>query len=181
MARMIGKNVVLREFRQEDIAGMRSWVTDSEVTKYLAGTFMRPQTWEQTEQYLGGILRGDMAGTHFVIARKDSLAYLGQCDLLGVHYTDRRAEMAIVLCAEHCGQGYGKEAVRLLLSYAFRHMNLRKVTLKVFADNYRAIRCYEKCGFTVEGCLREESYQDGRYIDILIMGILKREFSETLS
>lgn len=176
MGRLTGTRVLLREFRQEDISGLRSWVNDSETTRFLSGAFLKPQTWEQTETFLSGILRGDAGGVNFVIAEKDSLRYLGQCNLLMIDQTARHAELAIVIAPDSAGKGYGTEAIGLLLDFAFRQMNLNRVYLKVHADNARAVRCYEKCGFQLEGRLREMTYRDGRYGDVLEMGILRREF-----
>ena len=67
-------------------------------------------------------------------------------------------------------------AVRLALQYAFDHLNLERVALRVQADNLRAIRAYEKAGFVREGCLRRDAYRDGAYVDVLCMGILREEF-----
>jgi RimJ/RimL family protein N-acetyltransferase len=57
-------------------------------------------------------------------------------------------------------------------------MNLHRVELEVFDYNSRAIRCYEKCGFKLEGRRREAMFRDGRYHDALIMAILREEFEE---
>lgn len=176
MARIIGERIVLREFRSEDLSGMRSWITDGTITKHLSNTFMKPQTWEQTESYLRGMLSGDIGGVNLVIAEKESLRYLGQCNLMMVDTTIRKAELAIVLAGENCGKGYGGEAIMLLLSFAFRQMNLHRVYLKVHEENERAVRLYERLGFKHEGRLRDEQYADGHYSDILYMGILRREF-----
>jgi RimJ/RimL family protein N-acetyltransferase len=74
------------------------------------------------------------------------------------------------------GKGYGFEALNLILRYAFRELNLRRVTLNVFEYNPRAIRCYEKCGFQHEGRARSAMNRDGRRWDILYMGCLRDEW-----
>ena len=98
MSRISGERVSLREFRQEDISGIRSWVTDIETTKTLGGAYLRPQTWEQSEQYLSHLLSGDAGGVNLVIADKESLRYLGQCSLMMADNTARHAELAVVMC-----------------------------------------------------------------------------------
>lgn len=177
MGRIMGERIALREFRQEDISGVRCWVTDAETTRCLGGTYMKPQTWEQSERYLSALLEGDAGGVNFAIADKGNLKYLGQCSLLMVDHIARHAELAIVLCPDCQGQGLGEEAIRLLLRYAFDQMNLQRVYLKVRADNPAAVRCYEKCGFQLEGTLRSHAYAEGEYHDVLLMGILRAEFS----
>lgn len=175
MGRMIGDKVVLREFRSEDLSAMRAWITDGEATKYLSSTFIKPQTWEQSESFLRGILQGDVGGVNLVIAEKTSLKYLGQCNLMMIDHGARKAEMAIVMSPEHHGKGCAREAIALLLSFAFDQLNLNRVFLKVDEENTRAIRLYEYCGFRHEGRLRQEVYRDGGYHDLLVMGVLRGE------
>lgn len=177
MSRLTGERIVLREFRQEDISGIRSWVTDAATTRCLGGAYARPQTWEQSERYLSALLEGDAGGVNLVVADRESLRYLGQCSLLMIDNTARHAELAIVMCPSCQCQGLGEEAIGLLLSYAFHQMNLHRVHLKVRADNPAAVRCYEKCGFRHEGTLRAHAYADGAYRDVLLMGILKEEWA----
>ena len=74
------------------------------------------------------------------------------------------------------GRGFGTEAMQLLLRYAFAELGLARVSLETFAENRRAIRSYQKAGFTVEGVQREWARRDGRRGDVVSMGILSEEF-----
>jgi RimJ/RimL family protein N-acetyltransferase len=76
------------------------------------------------------------------------------------------------------GQGYGTEAMRLMLDYAFFEVNLYRVTLNVFEYNPRAIRSYEKAGFQHEGRMRGALYREGKRWDLYYMGILRSEWME---
>lgn len=173
---LTGARVTLREFRREDVTPLRSWMADRAVTKQLGGAFLLPYTWEQTEAYLGRMLGGDAGGLNLVIADRDHLKYLGQVSLMMVDQLARKAELAIVLPQARWGQGLGGEALALVLDFAFDQMNLNRVFLKVHADNERAIRCYQKCGFSLEGRLRQEAFKDGAYVDVLVMGLLREEW-----
>ncbi|HQV63828.1 MAG TPA: GNAT family protein, partial [Anaerolineales bacterium] len=73
---------------------------------------------------------------------------------------------------EDWGKGYGTEAMKLMLQFAFTEVNLYRVTLTVFEYNPRAIRSYEKAGFRHEGRLRGALLKDGKRWDVLYMGIL---------
>lgn len=77
---------------------------------------------------------------------------------------------------EYWGKGYGTDAMKVILRYAFTELNLHRVNLTVFEFNKRAIRSYEKCGFKYEGIQREFIYKDDRRWDILNMGILQSEW-----
>jgi len=73
-------------------------------------------------------------------------------------------------------KGYGTDAMRLALRYAFTEMNLHRVSLGAFAYNPRAIRSYEKAGFCYEGRERDVLNRDGERADIVYMGILRSEW-----
>lgn len=176
MSRQIGEKITLREFRYEDLPDMRAWVTDPQITRFLSGPYVKPQTWEQTEEILRNMLQGG-SGANFVIAEKESLAYLGQCNLMMPDTLARKAELAIVLSPQHIGRGYGREALSLLVAFGFNEMNLNRIYLKVHEDNARAIRIYEDAGFRMEGRLREDAYVRGHYIDTLVMGLLRAEWA----
>ena len=93
---------------------------------------------------------------HLVIADLMSGDYIGQCDLMKITSYSRKASLAIVIGPEHQGQGYGTEAIGLLLELAFNHLNLNRVQLRVHSDNARALRCYEKMRvLCAEGVLRK--------------------------
>ncbi|MGN0741340.1 MAG: GNAT family N-acetyltransferase [Candidatus Fimadaptatus sp.] len=179
MPRMLGERIMLREFEQNDLSEMRKWITDPDSTRYLSDTFVVPQTWEQTAGFLDALLAGSKPGVHLVIADIMTGDYLGQCDLMNVTDYSRKAELAIVLGPEHQGKGYGGEAIALLLELAFCHLNLNRVHLRVSSQNARALACYERAGFAIEGVLRQDSFSGGEYRDTVIMGILRDEWLRT--
>ncbi len=90
---------------------------------------------------------------------------------------DRRAMLAVALLRpEKLGQGYGQEAVRAVMKFAFETLELHRLDLRVLAFNNRAIASYTKCGFTEEGRERQTAYIDGVWHDDVIMGCLSHEF-----
>jgi RimJ/RimL family protein N-acetyltransferase len=103
--------------------------------------------------------------------------YIGHIRLDDTQNADRRARLAIGIAdTARLSQGYGSEAIALLLEHAFTTLGLHRVGLRVLAFNTRAIRAYEKGGFRVEGRERESALIDGAWHDDLIMGILSHEF-----
>ncbi|MBI4674561.1 MAG: GNAT family N-acetyltransferase [Chloroflexi bacterium] len=82
---------------------------------------------------------------------------------------------------EFRGKGYGTDALRLALRFAFRELNMHRVALMVLATNARAIRSYEKCGFVREGVTRGADYRDRIRRDVISMGILRSEWERANS
>lgn len=70
------------------------------------------------------------------------------------------------------GRGYGSEAIRLAVRFAFDRLGLHRVISTPFADNLAMVRCLTRCGFEQEGRLREALWVGGRFIDVVVMGIL---------
>ncbi len=75
-------------------------------------------------------------------------------------------------------QGYGSEAMRLMLKYGFETVNLHRIYLRVFENNPRAVRAYEKAGFVHEGRERESHFIGGKYIDTLLMSVIRPDWDE---
>ena len=79
------------------------------------------------------------------------------------------------------GRGYGTDAMRVLLRYAFTELNLSRLSLNVFSYNQRALRSYEKAGFVVEGRQRQALQRDGQYHNLIFMGVLCDEWRRTIN
>ena len=99
---------------------------------------------------------------------------------LGLHNIDwrcRSAEAGIFIGDKtRWNNGYGTEAMLLLLKHGFNTLNLNRIALDVYETNPRAVRCYEKAGFVNEGRKRQGMYKDGKYIDILQMSVLRDDW-----
>jgi RimJ/RimL family protein N-acetyltransferase len=92
---------------------------------------------------------------------------------------DRQAGFGILIGEKaEWSRGYGTEATRLIVRYAFDVLNLNRVWLHVLEDNQRGQRAYENVGFKVEGVLRQAGFREGRYMDMITMGILRGELIE---
>ncbi len=82
---------------------------------------------------------------------------------------------------EFWGRGFGTDAMRLILRYAFTELNLHRVSLGVHDYNPRALRSYEKAGFRIEGRTRKDVQREGKRSSSLWMGILRREWMQMQS
>ena len=78
--------------------------------------------------------------------------------------------------AGYVGKGYGRDALKVFLQWAFQIQGYRRISLTVGVTNERAIRVYQSCGFVQEGRFREEAFYNGHYEDVLAMGLLRSEW-----
>lgn len=132
---------------------------------------LNPMTTESAERWVRRLVEHPFA---WVVVRN---GLIGEIRLDRLDRTDRRASLAVgIVDPNALGRGYGTEAIRLVLRYAFGDLALHRVSVRVIAYNTRAIRSYEKCGFVLEGREREAALVDGDWHDDVIMGVLDREF-----
>jgi len=177
MLHLLGRQVMLREYRESDFTAIRAWVNDQEPTQYLSPIFDRPHTEQMTRAFFDQVMGNTIQGYAFIIARREDESYLGQCDLRVGSDGSRQAELAIVIPdPENRGRGYGRQAMTILLDFGFGTVNLHKIHLKVFTRNERAIALYRSLGFVEEGILRHEVYRHGEYLDQMVMSLLEDEW-----
>jgi RimJ/RimL family protein N-acetyltransferase len=77
---------------------------------------------------------------------------------------------------DYWGKGYGTDAMKLALQYAFMELGMQRVSLGLYEHNVRALKSYEKAGFKLEGRTRQDMLREGRRTDTLWMGILRAEW-----
>jgi RimJ/RimL family protein N-acetyltransferase len=164
--------VRLRPLRRADGPLLYDWIVDRELC--LLNSAYYPVSESDHEAWLESMMRKRQDLTVFAIEECASGAAIGTCQLLHIDCRHRNAELQIRIGAPAArGRGLGSEAVRLLVDFGFRDLNLHRIYLHVFATNARAIAAYRKCGFATEGRLREAAFVDGAWVDLLIMALLR--------
>ena len=104
---------------------------------------------------------------------------VGSVYLRDIDTYNKKAEFGIFIGEDYArGYGVGKEATRQIIEYAFNHLNLNKIFLRVFEENVVAISCYKNVGFKYEGCAREDVIVNGEKRNIIFMSMLKEEWSK---
>jgi len=178
---ILGKRVRLRAIEREDIPTFLKWVNDPELQQYLGRTPF-PFSFAESLQDPVGEERwferqlNDEKSRIFAIETEKG-AHIGNIGLHEIDYKDGKATLGIMIGEKgYWDQGYGTDAVRALLRFAFQELNLHRISLEVFEFNRRAIRCYEKCGFRQEGVAREDSFRGGKRHNKILMAILRQEF-----
>lgn len=169
-----GKLVRLRATEEADLPLFCKWLNDTEVTQFLRAYLPMPL---KNEQEWFDRMRNDKESVHFAIAEKKGGKLIGNTALMKINPVDRNAEFGIFIGDKrYWSKGYGSEAARLCLCYAFDTLNLHRVGSSAIGYNERSIRMHLKLGFKREGVRREEVYKKGKYWDHPTFGMLREEF-----
>lgn len=174
---LTGDGVRLRAVERDDLPLFVGWFNDPEVTVNL-GTFL-PLSKAHEDAWFAKALEGPREEFPLAIeaAFGESWRTVGSCGLYRIDWRNRSAGLGISIGDRGSwGQGIGTRAVRILLDHGFGSLNLHRIWLQVFAENERAVRCYEQVGFAHEGRFRQSEHRGGRYRDTLVMSVLRPEW-----
>jgi RimJ/RimL family protein N-acetyltransferase len=174
---LTGQHVRLRPLEERDLATLVAAYHDLDLQLTTDGD-APPLSDVQVKSFWNDILANAGADLrYFAVESLSADQMVGACSLQHIDLRNRHAELSIFMTLREArGQGYGTDAVRLLLSYGFDVLRLDKVYLGVYAFNEAGIRSYEKAGFRYEGRLRQMLHYEGRYWDEWQMGILRAEW-----
>ncbi len=171
--KILGERCYLSPIDPDDYARYTEWLNDLEVVSGLSLLTGHVSAGAEREH----LAKLAASGHVYAIVDRETDRLLGNCGLHQVNSIDGTAVVGIFLGDKGTwGQGYGTEALRLLLDYGFNVLNLHSVMLEVYAYNTRAIACYRKVGFREIGRWREAKLVGGRRYDRLLMDITRGDF-----
>jgi RimJ/RimL family protein N-acetyltransferase len=173
---MSGNLVSLGPLRRDWLPIYQHWLNDFEMLKLVDRRF-RPHSEEWIVQWYERHASGTQDSLIFTITERASRRPVGNVALQEIDYRNRTAELGIYIGDPGCrGRGYGSEATRLILSFAFRILGLNNVMLRVYEYNELAIHVYRKAGFREFGRRSQGQFMDGRFWDVILMECVAADF-----
>ncbi len=172
-----GDRIRLRGAEREDVPRFVEWLNDPEVTEGLL--LYAPISTAGEEIWFENMLKRPQDEQVLVIevAQDGAWTPIGNCGFHNFDWRCRSAEVGIFIGEKRFwNRGYGREVMRLLVSYGMNTLNLNRIMLEVYETNPRARRAYEKAGFVLEGRKRQAMFKNGMYLDVLIMSVLRSEW-----
>ena len=162
-----------------DVQALRRWSRDSEYLRLQNGNPAMPRTVARAKELLSDDL--SPAAFYFIMRPLEDDRPLGFI-FMRIDWTQSDAWLGIGIGDRaDWSKGYGTQALRLALGYAFTELNLHRVSLSLLEGNARAIRAYEKAGFVVEGQARQYSRYDGQWYGEVFMGVLREVWDRQLA
>jgi len=169
-----GQLIRLAAKQPEDHAAFSRWSEDAEYTRLMyfgPATPRSPESFEDKKDH-----HDDGRHFHFTFRTLTEDKLIGQGGL-EMNWSNQTAELWVGIGEpDYRSNGYGTDAMRLLVNYAFRELGAYRVGLGVFGFNPRAMHVYEKLGFVHEGAQRESLYRDGHRFDMYSMSLLRPEW-----
>ena len=167
------KRIYLREVRPADVTETYyRWMNDPDITRYLESRF-HPNSIEQLLEYVAGKV-GDRDNLFLAIILKEDGRHIGNIKLGPIQWVHRTADIGFLIGEKDCwGKGYATEAIYLIADYAFKGLNLHKLTAGCYDANRGSAKAFIKAGFVLEGVRKGQFYSDGRYVDEQLLGYVR--------
>jgi len=170
---IVGEALRLRPLEKQELQLKIKWINDPEVHKYLH--YDVPLSLDKTKQWFQKVIN-DPSRYDLVIETLEGKP-IGLIGLIGITERDRTAEIYIAIGEKkYWGKGIMAEAESLLIEWGFKTLDLHKIWGETRYNNVASIITMKKLGFQIEGTLREEKCVGGERVDIIRMGLLRREF-----
>lgn len=171
---LTGKKTRIRPLENCDLDTLYEWYNDYDFSYWISGN------WPFTT-----LLRREDIERKFYEEDEHRYAitdikgkFIGTIGFDQVNISARSAKLFVGIGnKEYWGQGYGYDSLSIFLEFVFNQWNFRRLTAETWENNSRALSCYQKLGFMIEGKLREAYYINGKYYDSILLGLLKQDFT----
>lgn len=167
-----GEQIILRALEQADLERCYRWMNDPAIVWTLKSRY--PIPFHGEAQWLERAVAPSQTERHFAIERKTDRVHIGNASIHDIDWVSRAASFGLFLGEPASwNRGFGSDAVRTLVTFAFREMNLNKLRINVFDYNEKAKHVLLSHGFVQEGKLAQEFFRDGAYHDIVILSVFR--------
>jgi len=169
-----GKKIILRPLNKEiDLKLCWEWVNNPEIRNFLLIPF--PSTKHMEEKWFDeNETKDDVV---LAIETLKDREFIGTMGLHRINWINRVATTGTLIGKkEYWGRGYGTDAKMFLLNYAFNTLNLRKIKSEVVIYNKRSLQYSLHCGYKIEGKRIKEQFKNGKYHDLILLGLFKEDW-----
>ncbi len=172
---IISKRILLRAIEESDLELIHKWSNDPYIAPQL-GTMHFPTSAYQQRQWFENI-QSQKDTIRLAIQLIEDGSLIGYIGLWHINWFDRVAEFGFMIGdkAIH-NKGYGTEATKAIIRYAFEVLDLVRIFSFVLETNLPSLRAHEKSGFKVEGLARDHAFRNGKRVNVVFLGVLREDF-----
>lgn len=170
-----GKKVYLRAVEKEDMDFLREMINDPEMEKNVVGWSFPVSKYEQEKWFeIQSLNKNDI---RYIIEINGNR--IGLITITNIDWKNRKACHGIKIFNDEVKKkGYGTDAVMTIMKYAFEELQLNKLYSTILEYNIPSLNLYKKCGWTIDGVLRESTFKGNHYVNEMAVSILKKDYEE---
>lgn len=167
------ERIYLKKLSKDELKGNYvSWLNDKEVCKY--NSHGEIEYTEQMALEFINSLENDKSKEVYAIYLKENNIHIGNISIQQIDKRNNKAEIAYLFGEkQYWGQGYAKEASKIILKRVFEELNLHRIYFGTHIENIPMQKLGESLGFVQEGIEKDAQFKNGNYNDIVIYGLVK--------
>ena len=168
---LIGKKVLLRELRKEDMSLLNELINDPLISEMVVG-WSKPVTMYNQNKWFESLSCED--NIRYTICSKEEA--IGTAIISNVDLKNKSCSIDIKLSSKCRGQGFGSDVINTLLKYIFNELNMHRVEVEILKYNEISQNLFKKFNFKLEGEKKEAIYKNGTYNSLMIYALLRNEY-----
>jgi [ribosomal protein S5]-alanine N-acetyltransferase len=173
-----GKRLYLRFVGLSDIGEKYiGWLSDPDVTQFLEVRF-ESHNLKSVKDFVEKT-NSNPDNVFLAIVVKDGNRHIGNIKIGPINWIHKVGDVSLFIGEkDEWGKGYGAEAIQIVVDYAFRNLNLHKITAGVYKPNVNSLKAFKKNGFKVEGIRSKQYYYKGDFVDLYLLGLINKHYEE---
>lgn len=170
-----GKKVILRAIEKEDMEFLRTMINDPQMEQNVVGWSFPVSKYEQEKWFENQVQNKN--NIRYIVEVEENK--IGLATITNIDWKNRKACHGIKLYSDgvRC-KGYGTDTVMTIMKYVFEELQLNKLYSTILEYNEASLSLYKKCGWSIDGVLRESTFKENRYVNELAVSILKKDYEE---
>lgn len=169
------QRIYLRALVPEDYKTSIKWRNDPDIQNMVTGHKYFVSPLKEQEWVVNTI--NDPKRIVCAVCLKENDKYIGNIMLQEIDWINRSAHMPVLIGDKsEWNKGYATEARMMMLKFAFEERGLERIWAEVIETNQSSLKMLEKCGYKVEGLLRNSVYKNGKFYNVYILSVLKDDF-----
>ena len=175
MCFITGNKICLREVRESDLEIFQRYRNN--YTDSINYRTIRPLTSENQKNYWLNVINNDKHIV-FTILEKCTHKVIGEIRISNIDQY-KAGEIGLWIVPEERHKGMASESLQLLLEFIFGRANINRIEAQIASTNKDSVKFFTKNQFKCEGILREATYYDFKYQNVIIMSMLKQEYIDS--
>lgn len=169
--------VFLRFLASEDLGVTYKWHSDYSLYQTLGGPF-RYVSIDAEKDWLKTKTDYSNKEINLMICLIENSQPIGIISVREIDWINRKGFLAGIFIGdiEHRGKGYGTEALRMISKHCFEDLGLNRIWAEILDSNKSSIQTFKNCGFEIEGCLRQHAFKEGKYLDVVVVGLCADQY-----
>lgn len=166
------EEIYLRALNLHDLEWTHKWHSDRSLYETLVGPY-RFVSLGAEEAWLQDKVAFSNKEVNLMVCLRNGNQPIGMVSVRDIDWITRKGHLSGIFIGEidYHGKGYGTAALRMMLDHCFLDLNLNRMFAHILDDNLASLHIFEDCGFTKEGLLQQHAFKDGKFRNVILVGL----------